>query len=592
MCFRSKILLLCAILWIQHSLLLAQEKKNLFPADASQVLTERVESNLSGALIGTPAPQFSAQSMDGQEFGPKELLGKVIVLNFWFIACPPCKYEKPIWNEVVQAYAQDERVLFLSISRDQDIEAIKAYLQSQKIDMPVVADGSALVEQFGVTAFPTTLIIDRRGRYSAGVVGAIHKETVQKLIQHALLGKKPNPKHMINPHLDMFQNDPFQSTSESVHGNPSALSGTTIGAGEQVSNPPMPSNEFFNAMEESGQVQSFNFGEGGTVIKDEEGNTYNFFEMLSMTGSGAYIQEDKTDPDGKSYVLLRKASPTETAQIREQNKLAYQNAAPIIEKLNQSFDQELNKNLPKVTPDIPIRIKEGPQISFADYQQKMKSGKWFEQGILAADGQLTGVEIQKRPDEGKLSDRNKGILKDLRSVIGKTIEPFELTDLEGNVIRSQDTPGRVWVFNFWFTTCKPCIAEFPALNKVYQRYKNDPRVVFAAITFENREKVEAFVERGKYPLDFPIVPENYRLLRQFKNPGAPGNVVVGTDGQILYNACGTNKLLVEEQLCTAIDNALAQKDPKTHGQIGVGSQLFSLQQWTDYKKQKPLKQIL
>ena len=573
--------IVCALLWGYTPQLLGQQKKVPFPADLS--IEEAFGERYSKEMIGTPAPKFTAQTMDGQVFGAEELLGKVIVLNFWFIACPPCKIEKPVWNEVVQAYADDDRVVFLSICKDKDRAAINAYLQKQQIDMPIVADGTSLIEQFKVGSFPTTLIIDRRGRYSAGVMGVINKNTMQKLINHALLGKKPNPKHLIDPIPNFLPNEGSSNTPHPFPGNQSSTFNGAGGAlGQGGAKPPIPPS-ILEAMEGNDEnVQVFDMT--NTKIKDEDGNTLSFFELITLTESEEYIQEDKTDADGKTYILLRKASAAERVQIQEDNKRAYSNSNPQMEKLNRALDQELIKNYPPVTPDTPIRIKDGPKISYADYQKKMASGAWYEKGILSSTGSLASVELIEHPDKGELSELNKELYNDLKSVIGKPVEPFELTDLDGNVIRSQDTQGKVLVFNFWFTSCKPCIAEFPALNTVYQRYKNDPRVVFAAITFERRDKVKAFVDRGKYPLDYPIVAQNHRFLKQFKNPGSPSNVVVGTDNKILYNAIGTNKLLVVEQLTNAIENALAQKDPQTHGQVSVYSHLWNQQKNNHFKK--------
>lgn len=58
------------------------------------------------------------------------------------------------------------------------------------------------------------------------------------------------------------------------------------------------------------------------------------------------------------------------------------------------------------------------------------------------------------------------------------------------------------VLNLWFTTCAPCIAEIPDLNKMKEE---NPGVVFVAMTFEEKEKVKKFLE--KMPFGFHQVTD-------------------------------------------------------------------------------------
>lgn len=92
-------------------------------------------------------------------------------------------------------------------------------------------------------------------------------------------------------------------------------------------------------------------------------------------------------------------------------------------------------------------------------------------------------------------------------LVGQSLPPFLLEDLNGNVIQLEDIHGKPMVLNLWFTTCKPCIAEIPSLNKIKNMYKDD--VVFLAMTFNDPAAVKKFLD--KHPFDFAIIPsaENY-----------------------------------------------------------------------------------
>jgi hypothetical protein len=51
-------------------------------------------------LIGARVPEFSAITIDGKEISPEYFTGKITVLNFWFLGCPPCLAETPGFNKV------------------------------------------------------------------------------------------------------------------------------------------------------------------------------------------------------------------------------------------------------------------------------------------------------------------------------------------------------------------------------------------------------------------------------------------------------------------------------------------------------------
>jgi len=56
-----------------------------------------------------------------------------------------------------------------------------------------------------------------------------------------------------------------------------------------------------------------------------------------------------------------------------------------------------------------------------------------------------------------------------------------LTDLDGKAVSLSSLKGKIVVMDFWATWCVPCMKEMPFLQKVYEKYKTNPNVVFMVI---------------------------------------------------------------------------------------------------------------
>jgi thiol-disulfide isomerase/thioredoxin len=77
-----------------------------------------------------------------------------------------------------------------------------------------------------------------------------------------------------------------------------------------------------------------------------------------------------------------------------------------------------------------------------------------------------------------------------KSMINETAPAFALLDLDGKNINVEDLKGKVVVVDFWATWCGPCIASFPGMQKMVNKYKEDPNVKFVFITHGNAEKIK------------------------------------------------------------------------------------------------------
>ena len=120
--------------------------------------------------IGKPAPEWTVQAWtDGKSRSLSELRGKVIVLEFWGIWCGPCVTSIPAMQKLADEYEQ-RGVAFVGIhSADGTIEEISKLKQLKNWAAPSAIDqGTSITDSktagaYGVTGFPTVVVIDVEG---------------------------------------------------------------------------------------------------------------------------------------------------------------------------------------------------------------------------------------------------------------------------------------------------------------------------------------------------------------------------------------------------------------------------------------------
>lgn len=141
------------------------------------------------------AVDFRAEDIDGDTLSSKDLRGKVVVLNFWYASCPPCRAEAKYLNEVHDQFADDD-VQFIGVNVRDEQGTAEAFERTFGVDYPTVLDarsGSmqlALSGQIAPNAVPATIVLDKQGRVAARVLGAVDGPGIlNTLIGDELSGK-------------------------------------------------------------------------------------------------------------------------------------------------------------------------------------------------------------------------------------------------------------------------------------------------------------------------------------------------------------------------------------------------------------------
>lgn len=149
-----------------------------------------------------PAPQADVKLVDqnGVEHSLSDYRGKTVFLNFFATWCGPCKREIP---DIERLYrdrgenAGDLVVLGVANPKTQEhpqnsdvsVDEVKAFVEDEGITYPVLLDTeNALFSAYGISAFPTTFMIDKDGNVFGYATGMLTADTMESIVNQTMTG--------------------------------------------------------------------------------------------------------------------------------------------------------------------------------------------------------------------------------------------------------------------------------------------------------------------------------------------------------------------------------------------------------------------
>jgi len=126
---------------------------------------------------GTPV-RFDETAMDGTQLNSMGLRGQVVVLNFWYASCPPCRAEAKHLNTVAERF-ETKDVQFIGVNVRDAQGTAEAFERRFNVTYPSILDNDtgrmqlALSGDVAPNAVPTTIVLDTRGRVAVRILGAI-----------------------------------------------------------------------------------------------------------------------------------------------------------------------------------------------------------------------------------------------------------------------------------------------------------------------------------------------------------------------------------------------------------------------------------
>ena len=132
----------------------------------------QLSGHFGSGSVGTAMPALSTTTIDGAPVNRADLLGKVVLVNFWASWCGPCAVEMPAFQRLY-AERKDSGFVILGVwTQDTDAFTMRDQLRMGGITYPIVVGTPELVESFGgVNGLPLSLLFDRTGHIRKRVFG-------------------------------------------------------------------------------------------------------------------------------------------------------------------------------------------------------------------------------------------------------------------------------------------------------------------------------------------------------------------------------------------------------------------------------------
>lgn len=136
------------------------------------------------------AANFKLKTLEGKEVKLSDYRGKIVILDFWATWCPPCRKGIPDLIALQKEFKKDLVVIGISLDQQNTIKDVKPFINYYKINYPIVLGNAKVVKDYGgISAIPTSFIIDQKGNIVDTHIGLVPKTVYAEQIK-SLLKKK------------------------------------------------------------------------------------------------------------------------------------------------------------------------------------------------------------------------------------------------------------------------------------------------------------------------------------------------------------------------------------------------------------------
>ena len=219
----------------------------------------------------------------------------------------------------------------------------------------------------------------------------------------------------------------------------------------------------------------------------------------------------------------------------------------------------LNEYEPEIVEGYLTCLKDNKKYEAVQplLEDAIKTGK-FTNGMKALlkevytlkNGNDNGYDSYSAKIEGTSKENMFETVK--QKMFKKSANQFTLKDLKGKTVNMADLKGKIIILDFWATWCGSCIASFPEMKTIVEKYANDKDVVFIFIdTFENsdkqEEKAKKIITDNNYPFNV-LFDTDHSVVKSFGINVIPTKIFIDKEGNWRFTTVGHDKDLTPDEI--------------------------------------------
>ena len=130
-----------------------------------------------------PAPAFSLQDHNGNNFSLADTQGKPVVIAFWTTWCPACR-TLPGEMKILQERS-DAKIIGINLTdSERNMTTVSNYIRERAIDYRVLLDNNGAVQKkYSVSRIPTTVVLDAAGNIIYRREGPVSAAILQRILR-------------------------------------------------------------------------------------------------------------------------------------------------------------------------------------------------------------------------------------------------------------------------------------------------------------------------------------------------------------------------------------------------------------------------
>ncbi|WP_299124956.1 TlpA disulfide reductase family protein [uncultured Tenacibaculum sp.] len=269
-----------------------------------------------------------------------------------------------------------------------------------------------------------------------------------------------------------------------------------------------------------------------TVLSIIIGFSISLFALNSYSSESLKTNDTKTAK--KTEVKKKtKASSKKKSEKRSESKTPKETNLSDIQGSFENWNKYTKENIDLMSTFVPVDDK-GVKTDKGIFLSLLRTGAFIPvKDVVKGETQYKLINLEQSADEkikkgitGKATIAYQYFRRE-----GKKLPSYDFVDLKGKSHNKADTEGKILVLKCWFINCKICVEEFPELNALVDKYKDD-NIEFVSLAFDKKDKLVDFLKTKSFK--FSTVPEQKDYMsKKLKVKQYPTHLIVDSNGVIL-----------------------------------------------------------